>query len=376
MFVSDMSEWLKSCSKTPSKQYSMHNLIVPLIVIKGVLFPGLSWLLHKIPRLKYIESMHLLVTGGAGFIGSNFVELALVNLFRSTVKSIDIVDSLTYAGNLKNLTQSLSDPRVKFHEVSITDTDLLPSLINEETIVVNFAAESHVDRSIFSSKAFVVTNVLGVENLLSICQSRKAKLFIQVSTDEVYGSLLEGSAQESSRLVTNSPYSASKAAADLLTLSYFKTHGLPINITRCTNNFGKYQHEEKFMPVVFRNLLSRKPVPVYGHGNNVREWIHVNDHCAGIAKVIENGKVGEIYNFGSGVEKTNLEIVSDVSQALRIRENLVKFVKDRSGHDFRYSIDSNKAKRELGWQPRTNFEIALRQTLEWYEDNYTNWSTS
>jgi dTDP-glucose 4,6-dehydratase len=319
--------------------------------------------------------VHLLVTGGAGFIGSNFIEMALVNLFEAKVESIDIVDSLTYAGNLNNLSHSLSDPRVRFHKMSINDTHLLPNLVSERTIVINFAAETHVDRSILSSKDFVITNVLGVENLLSVCLSKKAKLFVQVSTDEVYGSISEGSATEKNQLVTNSPYSASKASADLLAYSYFKTHGLPIVITRCTNNFGKYQNEEKFIPVVIKNLLSRREIPVYGTGKNIREWIHVDDHCAGIAKVIERGRVGEIYNFGSGVEKTNIEIISEISKILNIGENLVKFVNDRSGHDFRYSISSEKARKELQWEPRSDFKIALATTLDWYQNNHSDWSS-
>jgi dTDP-glucose 4,6-dehydratase len=317
--------------------------------------------------------MHLVVTGGAGFIGSNFVELALSGLFTTKITSIDIIDSLTYAGNLGNLAQSLTDPRVKFHKLSINDIQTLPTLINENTIVVNFAAESHVDRSISSSRDFVLTNILGVENLLSICLEKKAKHFVQVSTDEVYGSISAGSANEDSPLVTNSPYSASKASADLLTLSYFKTHDLPVNITRCTNNFGKYQHEEKFIPVVIKSLLTGRAIPVYGTGKNVREWIHVDDHCAGIAKVIESGKIGEVYNFGTATEKTNLDIVREISEILELNENLVDFVKDRSGHDFRYSVDFSKSVRELNWQPRSNFQTKLRETLEWYKLDHSDW---
>jgi dTDP-glucose 4,6-dehydratase len=317
--------------------------------------------------------MHLLVTGGAGFIGSNFVELALSGLFTRKVTSIDIVDSLTYAGNLENLAQSLTDPRVKFHELNINDTQTLPALVNKDTVVVNFAAESHVDRSISSSRNFVLTNILGVENLLSVCLEKGATRFVQVSTDEVYGSISTGSANEDSPLVTNSPYSASKASADLLTLSYFKTHDLPVNITRCTNNFGKYQHEEKFIPVVIKSLLAGRSVPVYGTGRNIREWIHVDDHCAGIAKVIENGKIGEVYNFGTGNEKTNLDIVYEISEILEIKEDLVDFVKDRSGHDFRYSVDFNKSMKELSWEPRSDFQTMLRETLEWYKLAHSDW---
>ena len=317
--------------------------------------------------------MHLLVTGGAGFIGSNFVELAISKLFGSKVASIDIIDSLTYAGNLENLGRSLADPRVKFHELSINDTMILPSLIHEDTIVVNFAAESHVDRSISSSRDFVLTNILGVENLLSICLERNAKRFIQVSTDEVYGSVAVGSANENSPLITNSPYSASKASADLLTLSYYKTHQLPVNITRCTNNFGKYQHEEKFIPVVIKSMLAKTAIPVYGTGKNIRDWIHVDDHCAGIAKVIERGKIGEIYNFGAGNEITNLDIVDEISKILGIKESLVDYVKDRMGHDYRYSVNFNKSRKELNWEPKSDFQTALRETIEWYQLAHFDW---
>jgi dTDP-glucose 4,6-dehydratase len=317
--------------------------------------------------------VQLLVTGGAGFIGSNFIELALAGLFQGEIQAIKIVDSLTYAGNMGNLTQCLTDPRVKFYNLDVNDTDTLPHLLNEDTVVVNFAAESHVDRSISSSRDFVLTNILGVENLLSICLERNVKRFVQVSTDEVYGSIPTGSATEESLLITNSPYSASKASADLLTLSYFKTHGLPVNITRCTNNFGKYQHEEKFIPVVIKNLLAGKAIPIYGSGKNVREWIHVDDHCAGISKVIEYGKIGEVYNFSSGIEKTNLEIVNELSVILGIKEDFTEFVKDRSGHDFRYSVDWNKAKTELNWQPRSHFQTSLRETLEWYKLGHPSW---
>jgi dTDP-glucose 4,6-dehydratase len=320
--------------------------------------------------------MQLLVTGGAGFIGSNFVELALGGLFEREIQAIKIVDSLTYAGSMVNLDRSLVDPRVKFYNLDINDTDTLPNLIDENTVVVNFAAESHVDRSISSSRNFVLTNVLGVENLLSICLARHAQRFVQISTDEVYGSIPIGSANESSPLVTNSPYSASKASADLLALSYFKTHQLPVTVTRCTNNFGKYQHEEKFIPVVIKSLLARKAIPVYGTGKNIREWIHVDDHCAGIARVIESGKVGEIYNFGSGIEKTNLDIVNEISEILEIKENFTEFVKDRSGHDFRYSVNCSKAKKELNWEPRSDFQTALRETLEWYKSGHPAWGTT
>jgi dTDP-glucose 4,6-dehydratase len=313
--------------------------------------------------------MHLLVTGGAGFIGSNFIELALGNLFRNKIQAIDIVDSLTYAGNLKNLSHSLTDPRVTFHQLSINDTEKLPELITNKTIVVNFAAESHVDRSISSARSFVLTNILGVENLLSICLEKKVKLYVQVSTDEVYGSIETGSANEEDKLQTNSPYSASKAAADLIAYSYFKTHGLPIVITRCTNNFGKYQHQEKFIPVVIRNLLSGKPIPVYGTGANIREWIYVADHCAGIAKVIEEGEIGQVYNFGSGIERTNLEVVHEISRILDVRKHEIQMVDDRKGHDFRYAVDSRKSKGQLGWAPKFTFENALRHTCRWYEQN-------
>ena len=310
-----------------------------------------------------------LVTGGCGFIGSEFVrqqlaandDLAIVNL-----------DRLTYAGNLENLAPVAGNPRYTFEHGDIADREFVDSLLARTPFdaVVNFAAESHVDRSLLDSGPFVLTNVIGTQVLLDACRVAKVPRFVQVSTDEVYGSLgATGSFTEETPLAPNSPYSASKAAADLLVRAYHHSFSFPALITRCSNNYGPYQFPEKLLPLFITNLLEDQSVPVYGSGRNVRDWIHVSDHCRGIAKVLERGRVGEIYNLGGRTERTNLEITHLLLDLLAKPRSLIRFVADRPGHDLRYAIDCSKAERELSWRPLVDFSEGLKQTIQWYRDN-------
>ncbi len=310
----------------------------------------------------------LLVTGGCGFIGSNFIhyviekdpEVAVINF-----------DNLTYAGNLDNLTALAREPRYRFVRGDIADAAAVRAVLSAGVhSVINFAAESHVDRSIMDSGPFVRTNILGTQVLLDAARAAGAQRFLHVSTDEVYGSLgPTGLFTEETPLAPNSPYAASKAAADLLVRSYVHTFGLPALITRCSNNYGPYQFPEKLIPLFISNLLRDEQVPVYGDGLNVRDWIHVRDHCAGIYQVWRRGRVGEIYNLGGRCEKTNLELTHALLQALGKPASLIRYVKDRPGHDRRYAIDCSKSERELGWQPTIGFEEGLKQTVAWYRCN-------
>jgi dTDP-glucose 4,6-dehydratase len=311
----------------------------------------------------------ILVTGGCGFIGSEFVRRQL-----ATYPEVSIVnlDRLTYAGNLENLAEIENDPRYTFARGDISDRGFVDSLLQKTAFdaVVNFAAESHVDRSLLDSGPFVQTNVVGTQVLLDACRKAKVPKFLQVSTDEVYGSLGPmGSFSEVTPLAPNSPYSASKAAADLLVRAYHHSFAFPAVITRCSNNYGPYQFPEKLLPLFITNLFADQPVPVYGTGQNVRDWIHVSDHCRGIDAALRRGRPGEVYNFGGRTERTNLEITHLLLDLLEKPRSLIRYVTDRPGHDLRYAIDCSKAERELGWKPEVGFSDGLRETIDWYRNN-------
>lgn len=314
---------------------------------------------------------HLLVTGGCGFIGSNFIHHMLVRH-----PDVDIVnlDVLTYAGNPANLQEVQDDPRYTFVKGDICDASLVSAVMQEHAIdtVVHFAAESHVDRSIADGSAFVRTNVLGTHTLLHAAYRHGIRRFIHISTDEVYGSTADGSFRETDNLNPSSPYSSSKAGSDLLARSYYITHGLPVIVTRCTNNYGPYQYPEKLIPLFVTNLLQNQKVPVYGTGKNIRDWLYVTDHCRAIDFVLEHGEPGEIYNIGGGEEKTNLEITHMILDLLGKDESCIEYVQDRPGHDLRYSLDYTKL-RDLGWEPEYDFETALKVTVQWYMENEWWW---
>lgn len=315
------------------------------------------------------HSLKLLVTGGAGFIGSNFIRYILDKYPHYEVVNLD---KLTYAGNLENLRDIFSKPGYRFVKGDINDAALVFDICREVDAVLNFAAESHVDRSIKEPQEFVRTNVLGTNTLLLAAREAKISRFIQVSTDEVYGSIREGSFKEEDPLQPSSPYSASKAGADLLALSYFKTYRFPVLVTRSSNNFGPYQYPEKLIPLVITNALEDKPLPVYGDGMNVRDWIYVEDNCRAIDLVLHKGKEGEVYNIAAGNEYPNIQIVEEILKVLEKPESLINFVEDRPGHDFRYSIDWSKV-RSLGFEPKCSFKEALRETVEWYKENEWWW---
>lgn len=315
--------------------------------------------------------MKLLVTGGAGFIGSNFVHYALTE---HPDWEITNLDKLTYAGNLENLKDIQDQPGYHFVKGDIADRKFVDKLLGQGfDVIVNFAAESHVDRSILDASPFIETNIKGTQILLEGARQYKLGRFIQVSTDEVYGSIDSGRFTEESTLSPNSPYSASKTAADLLCRAYFKTHRLPAIITRCTNNLGPYQFPEKLIPLVITNALEDKPVPVYGDGLNIRDWIFVVDHCRALDVVIQKGQPGEIYNIGSGNEKTNLELIRKLLELLDKPQGLIQFVTDRPAHDRRYALDCAKIATELGWKPAFSFEKALSATVDWYLKNESWW---
>jgi dTDP-glucose 4,6-dehydratase len=315
--------------------------------------------------------LRLLVTGGAGFIGSNFIRYILNEHPDWEVTNID---KLTYAGNLENLKGVENDPRYHFIKGDIADRELVDRLLRRGfDAIVNFAAESHVDRSILDSLPFIETNVKGTQVLLEGIKQYGVDKFIQVSTDEVYGSIKEGKFIEDSPPLPNSPYAASKASADLLCRAYWRTHNLPVLITRCSNNYGPYQFPEKLIPLVTTNALERKEVPIYGDGLNTRDWIYVEDHCRALDLVIQQGKPGEIYNIGANSEKTNLELVNFILDIIEKPQSLIKFVADRPGHDRRYALDTSKIGRELGWKPGISFEDGIRETLQWYIQNESWW---
>jgi dTDP-glucose 4,6-dehydratase len=314
--------------------------------------------------------MKLLITGGAGFIGSNFVRYILEQYPRYSVFNLD---KLTYAGNLENLSGLENDPRHEFIQGDICDAGAVDEMLRKGIeAVVNFAAESHVDRSILESSDFIRTNIVGTHNLLEQCRKNRVGRFIQISTDEVYGSLgPSGMFTENSPLQPNSPYAASKASADLLVRSYHRTHGFPGIITRCSNNYGPCQFPEKLIPLLINNAMSGTPLPIYGDGLNVRDWIHVRDHCAAVDAVLHQGRPGEIYNIGARQELPNLEIARRVLKLLNRDESLITYVEDRPGHDRRYAIDPSKIESQLGWRPRVPFDDGLRETIEWYRRNPT-----
>jgi dTDP-glucose 4,6-dehydratase len=315
--------------------------------------------------------MKILVTGGAGFIGSNFI-LHMMNS-HPEVEVINL-DVLTYAGNLKNLKGVDKNPRYTFLEGDICDPDIVNTILDRFNVdtIVHFAAESHVDRSITRASEFVRTNVLGTHNLLECARHHPVTRFIHISTDEVYGSTLKGSFTEKDILSPSSPYSASKAGSDLLVLSYFTTYKLPVIITRCTNNFGPCQYPEKLIPLFVTNLIAGRKVPVYGTGKNVRDWIHVSDHCRAVEFLLKKGIPGEIYNIGGGNEKTNIEITEKILTLLKKDKSWIEFVTDRPGHDFRYSLDCSKLLK-MGWSPRYSFEEGLKDTVDWYIRNEWWW---
>jgi len=317
-------------------------------------------------------SYSLLVTGGAGFIGSNFIHLLLD---KKPDWNLICLDALTYAGNLANLQACLEHPRFTFVKGDIADPKTVSEVV-ARTIdgVVNFAAESHVDRSIMGCAEFIRTNVQGTQVLLDAAKQHSVRRFLQISTDEVYGSLgPAGYFTETTPLAPNSPYSASKAAADLLVRSYFETYKFPVLITRCSNNYGPYQFPEKLIPLFITNLLTGKKVPVYGDGLNVRDWIHVEDHCAAILTVLEKGIPGQVYNIGGNNEQTNMEITRLLLEMLGKDDSSIEYVPDRLGHDRRYAIDASKILKELGWQPAVKFSDGLRHTVQWYKQNQSWW---
>lgn len=314
----------------------------------------------------------ILVTGGAGFIGSNFIRWSF-----DTYPGLEIhnLDKLTYAGNAENLEDLDTDARYVFHHGDITDRDFVDRLISSHDFdaVLNFAAESHVDRSILDSGPFIQTNIIGTQVLLDIARQYKVPRYVQISTDEVYGSLGDdGLFTEETPLAPNSPYSASKAAADMLVRSYVHTFGFPAITTRCSNNYGPYQFPEKLIPLFISNLMANESVPVYGEGTNVRDWIHVIDHCRGIDAALRTGTEGEVYNFGGKCELQNIVLTKTLLELLNKPESLIRYVTDRPGHDLRYAIDCSKAEAELGWQPEIQFESGLRETIAWYQ-NHQDW---
>ncbi|MBQ4527054.1 MAG: dTDP-glucose 4,6-dehydratase [Clostridia bacterium] len=316
--------------------------------------------------------MRHLITGGEGFIGTNYIRYIL-KMYPED--EIICVDKLTYAGNYDNLKEFENDGRFTFEQVDICDRKAVYSLFETYSIdcVVNFAAESHVDRSIENPEIFLKTNIIGTEVLLDAVNKYAIKRFHQISTDEVYGDLPldrpDLKFEEDWGIKTSSPYSASKASADLLCLAYFRTYGTPVTISRCSNNYGPYQFPEKLIPLMIEKAQRNESLPVYGDGKNIRDWLYVEDHCSAIDKIVRLGKIGEIYNIGGNNEKSNIEIVKIILEALKKPESLITFVKDRPGHDRRYAINSGKIQNELGWKPQTDFESGIQQTIEWYKNN-------
>jgi len=316
------------------------------------------------------EIKTILITGGLGFIGSNFIRYMLKTY--PDYKIINL-DNLSYAGNPDNLRNIENNPNYEFKKGDICDSEIVNELTARVQVVINFAAESHVDQSILSPEHVIKTNVIGPQVLLDAARKHNISLFIQISTDEVYGSIEEGSFTEGSPLAPNSPYAASKAAADLLVRSYGITYKLPVIITRSSNNFGPYHYPEKVIPLFVTNVLDDKQVPLYGDGMNVRDWLYVGDNCRGIDMVLHHGRVGEVYNIGGGHEVPNIELTKFILQYLEKSEDLIKPVTDRPGHDRRYSLSYAKIENELGWHPERNFEEALKETIDWYKDNRLWW---
>ncbi len=313
--------------------------------------------------------MKLLVTGGAGFIGSNFTRYILDKHHDFCVT---VLDKLTYAGNLENLRDIWEDPRFSFVEGDVCERGIVRQVIAGKDVVVHFAAETHVDRSIMDAGDFITTDVYGTFVMLECAREAGIRRFMHISTDEVYGSITEGAFDETAPLMPSNPYAASKAGADRLAYSYFATYGLPVIITRCSNNFGPYQHPEKLIPLFVTNALDDKPLPVYGTGKNVRDWIYVLDHCSALDFLLHTGEPGQVYNIGGGNERSVLEIAELLLDELGKSESLIEFVQDRPGHDLRYALATDKL-RALGWAPQADFEQALRQTVRWYVENEAWW---
>ncbi|MDN5372774.1 MAG: dTDP-glucose 4,6-dehydratase [Carnobacterium sp.] len=317
--------------------------------------------------------MNVLVTGGAGFIGSNFVHYVLQNHPDYKVINLDL---LTYAGNIHNLDDVIDNPNHVFVQGNITNKELVRHLAKEHDIThfVNFAAESHVDRSILNPEIFVETNIQGTLSLLNVAKEMNIEKYLQVSTDEVYGSLgAEGYFTEETPLAPNSPYSASKTGADLLVRAYYETYGMNVNITRCSNNYGPYHFPEKLIPLMITNGMDSKELPIYGDGLNIRDWLHVQDHCQAIDLVLHKGRKGEVYNVGGHNERTNNEIVDIIIDQLELPRELIKYVDDRLGHDKRYAIDPTKLESELGWKPKYTFDTGILETIKWYQENEDWW---
>lgn len=320
--------------------------------------------------------MKHLITGGAGFIGSNYIYY-----MQKEHPDVELVclDSLTYAGNIYTLEDAMKKEGFKFVKGDITDRDAIFTLFETEgfDVVVNFAAESHVDRSILDPSVFLKTNILGTQNLLDACRKYGIRRLHQISTDEVYGDLpIERKDllfSENNPIRTSSPYSASKAAADLLALAYYKTYDLPVTISRCSNNYGRFQFPEKLIPLMISNALYDKELPIYGTGENIRDWIFVEDHCEAVFRILTDGKEGEVYNIGGNEERSNIEVVRIILDTLGKSEDLIKFVADRPGHDRRYAINAEKIKNELGWEPKVSFEDGIKQTIGWYIENESWW---
>ena len=317
----------------------------------------------------YYDDMRFLLTGAAGFIGSNFVR-HLYNNSKLSVSKIVVIDKLTYAGSLTNLTPFLNKNNFMFVMGDICDANLIGDLVSDCDVIVHFAAESHVDRSIGSSKEFIRTNVLGTEILLNELKNNPKVKFLHVSTDEVYGSIESGNWDESCSLKPNSPYAASKASSDLLALAYCHTYSLDLMISRCCNNYGPNQFPEKIIPLFITNLLSGKKLPIYGDGSNIREWIHVDDHCKALEMILNNGAPGEVYNIGTGIEISNLNLAKKIMKFFSFDEKYLNFVDDRLGHDKRYSLNFTKARNYLGYEPTISFEEGLKETVKWYSENY------
>ncbi|HJL99138.1 MAG: dTDP-glucose 4,6-dehydratase [Acidimicrobiales bacterium] len=312
--------------------------------------------------------MKILVTGGAGFIGSNFVRFHLAN----SDDEITILDSLTYAGSRDTLSDFIENPRISFVEGDICDREKVAATMEGQQLVVHFAAESHVDRSIDGSERFIITNCVGTNLLCDVAAQMNVQRFVHISTDETYGSRTDGSFTENDKLEPSSPYAASKAASDLIALGHHTTHDLPVVITRSSNNYGPFQFPEKLIPLFVTNLLDGSSVPLYGDGANVRDWIHVEDNCAAISNVLQNGEIGEIYNIGAGNEVSNLDLTKMLIKLCERDESAITRVEDRLGHDFRYSVDSTKI-RDLGWAPQIDLQTGLEATVRWYRDNETWW---
>ena len=315
--------------------------------------------------------MRLLITGGAGFIGSNYIRRVIDGSLKG-VNSIILLDKLTYAGTLSNLS-SLPPNSFEFVEGDICNQELVNQLASRSDTVINFAAESHVDRSILGARVFFETNVIGVQTLLDAARRNDIETFVQVSTDEVYGSIIEGSWPETDPLLPNSPYAASKASGDLICRSFFQTYGFDVRVTRSSNNYGPHQFPEKIIPLFITNLIDNLKIPIYGTGSNIRDWLHVDDHCIGLHLVLTKGRPGEIYNIGGGTELTNFELTQKILYLMDKDESSIEYVSDRLGHDSRYSVDISKISKELHYQPTIDFEKGLLQTVNWYLENEKWW---